>query len=233
MKYSVEPWMFERNPNVCFGVVVGRGLENAEASEEDAALLAAARDSIIARYAPEALKTHEDFVVYRNALQRVGINPNKFTHSVEAMAKRILKGGRPPSINALVDRCNAISLQETVSLGGHDLEELREDLWVRRSVPDDRYLPFGEQTFEKMPPGEVVFTSGTVVQTRQWLWRQSEIGKMTLETKDVFFQLVGFDGAHYGKLERAMDRLETLIQEQFGGHSKRFLVDKDQPSVAF
>jgi len=134
MKYSVEPWMFEKNPNVRFGVVIGSGLQNTESSEEDGAVLAAAQDSVIARYAPEALKTHDDFVVYRTALQNVGINPNKFTHSVEAMAKRILKGSRLPTINALVDLCNAISLQDTISLGGHDLKEIEEDLWVRRSV---------------------------------------------------------------------------------------------------
>ena len=233
MKYSVEPWMFEKNPNACFGVVIGRGLKNAESGEEDAAALAAAQDSVIARYTPEALKTHDDFVVYREALQNVGINPNKFTHSVEAMAKRILKGSRLPTINALVDRCNAISLEETVSLGGHDLREIEEDLWVRRSTSEDRYLPFGEQSFEKMPAGEVVFTSGSVVQTRQWLWRQSEIGKMTLATTDVFFQLVGFGGAHLGKLERAMDRLEAFVREKLGGSSRRFLVDKDPPSIAF
>jgi len=71
------------------------------------------------------------------------------------------------------------------------------------------------------------------VQTRQWLWRQSEIGKMTTATTDAFFQLVGFDGVHLGKLERGMDRLEICIREKFGGSSRRFLVDKDQPEIAF
>lgn len=225
--------MFEKNPNICFGIVAGRGLRNADSSEQEAVNLAAAQDSLVTRYATEDLKTHEDFTVYRDALQNVGINPNKFTHSVEAMTKRVLKGGRLPAINALVDLCNAISLQEVISLGGHDLKDIREDLWVRRSVPGDRYLPFGEVAFEDVPEGEVVFTSGHIVQTRQWLWRQSEIGKMTLATTDVFFQLVGFGGAHYPKLVRAMDRLEASIADRFQGASKRFVVNGDRQSIEF
>jgi DNA/RNA-binding domain of Phe-tRNA-synthetase-like protein len=233
MKYTVEPWMFEKNPNACFGVVVGAGLKNAESSEEDAALLVAAQDSLIARYTVEDLKNHEDFLVYRDALQNVGINPNKFTHSVEAMTKRILKGSRLPAINALVDLCNAISVQETISLGGHDLRDIHEDLWVGRAGPGARYRPFGEEAFEPIPEGEVVFTSGNVVQTRQWLWRQSELGKMTLETTDVFFQLVGFDGPHYAKLDRALDRLEGFVTDRFHGTSRRFVVTRDQKSIEF
>lgn len=233
MNYSVEPWMFEKNPDVRFGVVVGRGLKNEESSPEDAAALAAAQDLLVSKYTVEDLKSHADFTVYRDALQSVGINPNKFTHSVEAMTKRVVKGGRLPAINALVDLCNAVSLRETVSLGGHDLRDLHEDLWVRRSVAGDRFLPFGEAAFEEVPPGEAVFTSGSVVQTRQWLWRQSELGKMTLETADVFFQLVGFGGPHAGKLDRALDAVEALVADRFRGTARRFVVDRNCHSIEF
>jgi DNA/RNA-binding domain of Phe-tRNA-synthetase-like protein len=149
------------------------------------------------------------------------------------MAKRVGKGQSLPTINALVDLCNAISLEEVISLGGHDLREIKDDLWVRRSRPGDRYLPFGSQEYENLGEGELVFVSGDTVQTRQWLWRQSELGKMTIETRDVFFQLVGFAGNQKKRLERALVKVETLVVERFGGSSQTFLVDKDCPEIDF
>ena len=233
MKYSVDPWMFEKNDRVCFGIIVAQDLKNTNSTDEDAARLARAEQQLVENYAVEDLKNAPEFTVYREALSNVGINPNKYPHSVEAMCKRILKGKSLPAINALVDSCNAIAVQEIVSLGGHDLREIHDDLCVRQSCQGDRHLPFGATEYEDVPAGEVIFTSGELIQTRQWLWRQSEIGKMTLETTTVFFQLVGFKGEQYARLTRAMDTLETLIRTRFQGSPERYLVDKDRQSIEF
>jgi DNA/RNA-binding domain of Phe-tRNA-synthetase-like protein len=233
MKYSIEPFVFAANPDVCFGVVVGRGLHNTESSGEDRERLLAAERSLQERLKEVDIKEEEYIKRYRAALQNVGINPNKFTNSVEGMAKRVGKGHSLPSINALVDLCNAISLEEVISLGGHDLREIKDDLWVRRSRSGDRYLPFGSQEYEHLGEGELVFISGDTVQTRQWLWRQSEIGKMTSATSDVFFQLVGFAGSQRKRLEQALAKVETMVVERFGGSSQTFLVDKDCREIDF
>jgi DNA/RNA-binding domain of Phe-tRNA-synthetase-like protein len=113
------------------------------------------------------------------------------------------------------------------------LREIKDDLWVRRSRPGDRYLPFGSQEYEQLGEGELVFISGDTVQTRQWLWRQSEIGKMTAETRDVFFQLVGFAGSQRKRLERALAKVEAMVAERFAGSSQAFLIDKDCREIDF
>src|SRR6056297_3124337 len=231
MEYKVSPWMFEQNPHVCFGVLVGRGLQNTPTTAESTDLLAEAEAALRERLDGHALKEHPDIQVYRDAMRQVGINPNKYMNSVEAMSKRIMKGQSLPRINALVDICNAIGLQQVVSLGGHDLKDIDDNLAVRRAVEGDRFLPFGAEEWEQVEPGEVVFTSGNTVQTRRWLWRQSELGKMTLETTDVFFQLVGFKGDHFVQLENAMGDLEELVRNRFGGGVHSFMVDKERPAV--
>jgi DNA/RNA-binding domain of Phe-tRNA-synthetase-like protein len=236
MKYTVFPWVFEVNPKVRFGIVVGRGLQNGPTTGEDEKMLSAAEEGLrehLNHADGAALKEHPDIAVYRDALLRAGINPNKFTNSVEGMSKRIVKGQPLPRINAMVDLCNVIALRHVVSLGGHDLADIDADLEVRRTVEGDRFLPFGAEEFESVPAGELVFTSGHKIQTRQWLWRQSELGKMTADTTDVFFQLVGFAGGHFPKLEAAMKDLETLIESRFGGSYTSFLVEPDRPSIEF
>jgi len=179
------------------------------------------------------LKTHPRIKDYRDALAGVEINPNKYQNSVEAMTKRVIKGNNLPLINALVDRCNGISLKYVISLGGHDLKDIHADLSVRLSREGDRYLPFGEKDFEEVPPGELVFISGNEVQTRQWLWRQSELGKMTLDTKDVFFQLVGFEGEHHADFLKAVAEVENLVTERFSGTCETYIVNRERPQIDF
>lgn len=192
MKYTVHPYVFEKNPTLCFGVVIGNNLKNSLTCLVDDENLTHAEQSLRKTISLDQLKSHPTFPCYRKALISFQINPNKYQNSIEAMSKRILKGQSLPRINALVDCCNAIGLNNVISLSGHNLKGIYEDLEVRLTTTGDMFLPFGETKEEMAPSGELVFTSGHHVQTRNWLRRQSGLGKITLESKDIFFQLVGF-----------------------------------------
>ncbi len=98
MKFVVEDALFDRLPSVCFGVVVARGVDNALPREEIAALwteeLHRARERIAGRRAREL----PEIAPYREAFTALGINPNKFPCSIEALLTRIEKGKTcPPS----------------------------------------------------------------------------------------------------------------------------------------
>ena len=181
----------------------------------------------------DEIKTHTDLTVYREALNAVGINPNKYTHSVEAMCKRVVKGSNLPRINDLVDLCNAIALKYRVSMGGHDLEDIEDDLSVRLSTLEDVFLPLGESIYESMPEGELVFTSGPKVQTRQWLWRQSELGKVTCNSKHIIFQLVGFQENNASNLEKALSELEKWLKNHYNVNYQTFIVDAEHNQISF
>ena len=232
MKYTVHPYVFEKNPTLCFGVVIGNNLKNSLTSLVDDENLTHAEQNLRKVVSLNQLKSHPTFACYRKALISFQINPNKYQNSIEAMSKRILKGQSLPRINALVDCCNAIGLNNGISLGGHDLKDIYEDLEVRLTTTGDTFLPFGETKEEMVPSGELVFTSGHHVQTRNWLWRQSELGKITLESKDIFFQLVGFE-TRKEQLQKAIRDLEELIVKRFGGQSQSFIVDQLQTSIEF
>ncbi|HHZ02364.1 MAG TPA: hypothetical protein GX396_05430 [Tissierellia bacterium] len=233
MKYTVKPEVFELSENLCFGIIVARGLKNTETSDEEIERLRNAEEKV-RKLVPEAeLKTQPVIEGYRTVMKKAGINPNKFVNSLEAMMKRVIKGGSLPVINSLVDLCNAISLENQVTLGGHDLADIHTDLSVGFTKGGEKFLPFGATEYETVEPGELVFTSGDVVQTRKWIWRQSELGKMTLETKDVFFQLVGFGDSPGSPLSNALDSLEEILHSKFGGRWERYIVKKEQPEIQF
>lgn len=233
MKYSVEQVVFDMLEDVCFGIIVVKGLKNFESSTDDVENLRSAVEFVQSQMTVKEVKTHPRVNVYREALRTVGINPNKFSNSVEAMCKRVTKYGSVPNINAIVDLTNIIALIEMVTLGAHDLDDIKYDLAVRYSTTDDKFLPIGKEEFLQMPEGELVFTSGNEVQTRQWLWRQSDMGKITLDSSNIIFQLVGFKNEYYPSFKKAMRIIEENINNRFGGEVKVFEVNKDNRMIEF
>ena len=151
---------------------------------------------------------------YRNAFQKLGINPNRYTNSVEALNKRIASGTPFPSINTIVDAGNAISLKYTLPIGAHDIDKLGgKDLEVRPACEADTFIPFGETAEEQVPVNELVYVSGNAVRTRRWIWRQSEIGKIDETSSNVIFPIDGFIGANDDAIKKAMDSLEILLTD--------------------
>ena len=233
MRYTVDPEVFKLNPKLQFGILIGKGLKNTESNSDDTARLRAAENFIRQIIPAEELRNHPTVQNYRNTMEMSGINPNKYPVSVEAMFKRVLKGDSLPDINALVDLCNAVSLENQISLGGHDLRDIPEDLAVKFTQGTERFLPFGATEYESVAAGELAFTSGDIIQTRKWIWRQSELGKMKFDSQEVFFQLVGFDYHHGSPLMNALDSLEELIIHRFNGQCQRLIVNQSNPEIEF
>ena len=229
MRYTVDAAVFALNPDLKFGILIGNNLKNSETLPEDEARLRAAEKRMGETFKADQVREWINVALYRDVMNKAGINPNKFPPSVEAMFKRILKGGSLPVINALVDLCNAVSIEQCISLGAHDLTDIKDDLAVCFSQNGDVFLPFGATEYETVEPGELVFTSGNTVQTRKWIWRQSELGKTTIQSKDIFFQLVGFDVS----LTKAMEDIETLVNTRFGGSCRKYVVDSGHRSIDF
>ena len=233
MKYTVKPEVFDLNPDLCFGIIVARGIRNKETSPDETERLRNAEQRARDTIPEEELKSQPIIKGYRLVLEKAGINPNKYQNSMEAMMKRVLKGGQLPTINSLVDLCNAISIENQVSLGGHALEDIPDDLSVGFTTGNEKFLPFGAEEYEPVEAGELVFISGDVVQTRKWVWRQSELGKMTLDTRDVFFQLVGFDDSPGSPLTNALDSLEEILRTKIGGTWVRSVVKLGNNEIEF
>lgn len=231
MKYTVYPQVFELNPNIEFGIIIGRDLTVSQSTESDQRILLSAQGAARQKIDPAIIRELPNIAAARQVLQQAGINPNKYTPSVEAMLKRVVKGSNLASINSLVDLCNAVSLENEISLGAHDLKDIDADLEVRLSRSGDRFLPFGETIWENVEDGELIFTAGPTVPTRKWIWRQSELGKITEDTHNVFFQVAGFRDNE--SLKNAVQQIEQLVRDRFGGTTTTFFVNQDQSSIEF
>lgn len=227
MKFIIEPAVFEKLPTACFGVVAAKGVDNRRRYERIDALLDEGIALAESRFSGKRVKEEPDILPYRAAFQALGINPNKYMCSIEALFTRIAKGKGMPRINPLVDLNNAVSLQYTLPMGTHDLGASPVDMEVRFARAGDTFLPFGGGAPETPEDGELVYAVGSEVRTRRWTWRQSEQGKIGPETCYVFFPIDGFTDFNRGRVLEARDTLAALAEELFGCAVKTGYLDRD------
>lgn len=231
MKFTIEPAVFEKLPTACFGVVAAKGIDNAKHYPRIDALLDEGVALAESRFSGKKVKEEPDILPYRAAFQALGVNPNKYMCSIEALFTRIAKGKGMPRINPLVDLNNAVSLKYTLPMGTHDLGASPLDMEVRFARAGDTFLPFGGGAPETPDAGELVYAVGNEVRTRRWTWRQSEQGKIGPGTSYVFFPIDGFTDFNRDQVLAARDELSALAEEIFGCQVKTGYLDSGCPEM--
>ena len=225
MDFYVTEKVFEKMPEACFGLVSVKGVDNSRNYDFIDTMLDESIASCEAYFEGKVVKQEKELASYRNAFQALGINPNKFMSSIEALLTRIAKKKGMPHINAVVDLGNAISLKYYLPVGAHDLATMDGEFCVRTATREDTFLPFGAEEREPVDIDEVVYATGTKVRTRRWIWRQSEEGKIGDDTNELLFILDGF-ADNLDRIMAARTELEDILKNKMGCKTKTGLIDK-------
>ncbi|MCR4418744.1 MAG: phenylalanine--tRNA ligase beta subunit-related protein [Clostridia bacterium] len=231
MRFRIVEEVFAALPTVCFGVVVGEGINQDGLGERSVALLRLAAEEVRVRMADVRPKEHPGLVPYREAFRQLGLNPNRFPSSIEALVNRVVKGGELPDVNPVVNVVNALCLRYLVPMGAHDLDTVEGDLEVRFSRAGDRFIPFGETEAEAVEPGELVYADAEGVRTRRWIWRQGSRGMITPASSRIFFPIDGFEDANRQAVLAAREDLARLLAELFGARVKTYYLDSRNPEA--
>ncbi|GAA0071825.1 phenylalanine--tRNA ligase beta subunit-related protein [Clostridium sardiniense] len=227
MKFIVDRDVFNKLDNVCFGVVVAKGIDNSKDNIEINKLLKNIIELDERKFEGKKVKELEEIIYYRDAFKSLDINPNKFMASNEAMLTRIAKKKGLPNINPIVNLGNAISLKYLVPLGAHDIDTVGGDIYVKLSKKGDSFIPFGSEEKEYLEDDELIYFAGDRVRTRRWIWRQSEHGKIVSESKNIFFPIDGFTDKNYDEVISARDELAKLLEEKLNCEVKVGFIDKN------
>lgn len=229
MKFIVTPEIFEKLPDLYVGVVVAKGVDNSQDYPNIDELLNKYIKFSQEKFDGVNVKQNEEIIPYREAFRKIGINPNRYPCSAEALFKRLSKGKDLTHINPLVDLNNAISLKYTLPMGTHSLDGIEDNIMMRVAQVGDNFIPLGTDKIEEPDEGEVVYAVGKDVRTRRWTWRQSEYGKITDQTRDVFFPLDGFIDVNKDTVNKARTDLAMKIAEIFGVKTQVGYVDRNHP----
>lgn len=214
-KSIVDKKVFEKLPDFCLGIVVAKGIDNHSLNSRIKQILEEQINKFANEYQSVNIRELPNIKAYRDAFSELGMNPNKYMCSIEALAKRVQKNAELPNINSIVDLGNAFSLKYQFAMGAHDIDKMENNIEIRFSTDKDYFLEMGESQPEAMPEGELVYVSGNTVKTRRWIWRQSEDGKITEQTKYVFFPIDGFESLNYEQVISARDELADFLKQEF------------------
>lgn len=226
MKFSIHQDIIDLLPARLCGVVVLTGINNKSASKEPYALLKQVMDEI----QKKDIEAIDEIQEWNQAFETLRINPNKFPPSIVAMVKRLSKGNDLPSVNAVVDLYNTVTLKKMIPMGGYDLDKVTDDMEIRFTEPKDRFLPMGKKEAEEVSTGEAVFVSGHTVMASNFAWRQDDIHKVTENTTNVLLRVESLKGSKE-ELKETLDEVARLIQKYCGGEFKTYIVGADNPSV--
>jgi DNA/RNA-binding domain of Phe-tRNA-synthetase-like protein len=232
MKYTAAKEIFEMYPGYVRGVVVARGVANGEQQNADIlALLREAEETVRQRADLEDISQHPRIASWREAYAKFGARPSKFHSSIEAMVRRVRKGGELPYINDLVALGNSISLRYLLPVGGHDVGVAERGLWLKLAQGDEFFTPFGTEVAENPEPGEVIYLEGQQVLCRRWTWRQAQHTILTPESRHVAINVDGLPPVTVVETEAICEELAGLVRKFCGGEvACRYLRD-DNPVI--
>ncbi len=227
MKFFVSDEVFEKLPDVCFAIVAAKGINNMGKNPDIENLLKVQVENTHQYFKDKNVKEYDKIICYREAFQTLGINPNKFMCSIEALSSRISKKAFLPSINPIVDLVNVVSLKYVLPMGAHNIGNLCDDICIRFSSETDTFLPMGQDKAEIMEARELVYASGSNILTRRWIWRQSDIDKADENSSTILFPIDGFKSINYQALLEAKTELEQYLKSFFGVDTIGSIIDKD------
>ena len=231
LSYTVSADLFQRFPGYVRGVVVAHDVTNHSSSDGLIRMLRDVEESVRGRVRIEQVAEHPRIKSWRDAYRAFGAKPSEFRASIEALVRRVLRNEPLPSINALVDIGNLVSLQHLLPAGGHAIDVLTGDIALRFATGSEEFVPFGSDQMEHAAPGEVVFVEGDTVLTRRWTWRQANHTLTRLETRAIEFNVDGLPPVSPPEIEEACGEIVEFVGRFCGGRMRWGLLSEETPRL--
>ncbi len=230
MHFLLHPTVLAAHPDIAIGVIVATGMSNVDHGES-AALLQATEEHVHTSHNIDSFKDHPNLVAIQTVHRSFGNNPNKFPPSVQALLKRVLKGGKLPSINPLVNLYNVISLKYVVCVGAEDTDLCTGDVRLAYATGTEHFVPLGETVEDPPAVGELVYKDDAGVICRKLNWREGDRAKITAETKRAIIVVEGFPPLTKDRLKEILEELSLLVKEHCKAEARIDILDREHPSI--
>jgi len=211
-RFSYDPEILERFPNVVGGVIHADGVTNRPAPTELTAAFVAEQSAVIERIGQTPLSELPTLAAWRGVFRDFGVNPTKYRSAAEALLRRLTKQGGLPSINTLVDLANLVSIRYALPVAIFDQRAVDGGTIVRLAHGSEAWADLGSSQAEHPEPGEVIFADqGEQVSARRWCWRQSRASAVREDTSEILVTVEGHHDAAPDDIDRALRDLQSLL----------------------
>ena len=229
--YTIEDDIFKQFPGYCRGVVLAFDVKNSMSPPGLTESLREAEAELRKHVNMDEIATHPRLASWREAYRSFGAKPTNFRSSIEAMVRRVVNNNELPSINTIVDIGNIISLRHLVTVGGHAIDVVTQDIELKKATGEEEFVPFGSDKMEHPLPGEIIFTEGNTVLTRRWSWRQAN-HTLTLEsTTAVEMNVDGLPPVTMTEVEGICQEVIAMIERFCGGKLRYEILSEDNTKI--
>jgi DNA/RNA-binding domain of Phe-tRNA-synthetase-like protein len=172
--FRYAPEIAARFPSVVGGVVHATGLVNGPSPVALSDEFRAGQAAVLARIGQTPLSELPSLAAWRRAFRAFGVDPTAYRSAAEALLRRLTKQGSIPSINALVDIGNLVSIRYGLPVAVFDQRAITGATTVRFATGSEAFTDLGSGERQTPEPGEVIFIDEAgLVCARRWCWRQS------------------------------------------------------------
>lgn len=214
MRFGYDSAITERYPTVVGGVIHALGVANGASPDDLVEAFRSEQAATLVRIGATPLSELPSLAAWRRAFRAFGVDPTAYRSAAEALLRRLTKQGSIPSINALVDIGNLVSIRHALPVAVFDQRAITGGTTVRFATGAERFTDLASGDAESPEAGEVVFVDQAgLVCARRWCWRQSAESASGPTTTEI---LVTVEGHHEGGIEdvaAAVADLELLIQQ--------------------
>ena len=202
--------------------MLGVKLTNGPAPERLQQAYLAEQRRVLKKIGATPLSEIETLAGWRGAFRLFGVDPTQYRSAAEALLRRLTKKGDIPSINAIVDICNLVSIRYALPAAAFDLRAVQGKITVHFASGQEDFIPLGESAAEHPEPGEVIFSDeAALVVARRWCWRQSAESAAQESTQEALFTIEAQHGRGGEMVEQAFNDLQQLLVEYVGGEYLR------------
>ena len=230
-KFIIDESLLALFPDVRIGVLVCSGIDNHIKDEEKYAPWLRECEKLSAQYVTNPEFTENPVIRnWRDAFYKFKTKKGARC-SIEALLKRVSKGGEIGCINPLVDLYNGISLKYGLPAGGEDIDKFEGDMRLTIAEGGEAFITYGSEKDEPALPGEVIYKDDAGAICRCWNWRESVRTMLTEDVTNAFMILETSAGEFPEKLDAALDELAAKIEAELGGTVSKHIVDKENTEI--
>ena len=228
MKFKVNEKLFNEYEGLKIGVITCNNIDNTNLKNSISEETEETKAHIKNKFANVELASYPVIRKWRDIYKSFG--EKKSRSSIEALIRRLLNGHDIPSINPIVDIYNMLSLKYEVPCGGEDIDTINDDIELTYANGTESFICLGSTEEEHPNEGEIVYKSGNTVMCRNFNYRESDITKLTEDTKNcvLVIESVIADNAD---LENALKELSQMVEENLGGTTKINILEKENNEI--
>jgi DNA/RNA-binding domain of Phe-tRNA-synthetase-like protein len=212
-RFAYDVAVIEHFPAVVGGAIHAVGVANGPSPADLAAAFRAEQAASLSRIGATPLSEVPSLAAWRRAFRAFGVDPTAYRSAAEALLRRLVKQGSIPSLNALVDIGNLVSIRHGLPVAVFDQRACTGGTTVRFATGEEAFTDLGSGRRETPEIGEVIFADEAGrVSARRWCWRQSAESASGPSTSEI---LVTVEGHHDGAttdVPAALADLEELLR---------------------